>query len=772
MINPSTSYTIPFVTMAAGVPTNATGTPTAVVWRNGSAEATSVTVSTTSNTGIYHAAFTTGSGWAKTDRIWLVISATISSVAYRGIVWDSFSEPDAVMRGTDGANTTTPPTAAANADAVWDEAYNQHTTAGTFGKLMDILRKSNTVIEGTILASPTPTTTTFRISGADYPTGALEHSVLWMSSGTSAEQNSPILTTVNNGDGTLTITLEEALVTAPLAGDVVLIDPTSHVHAIVDIVSGVWSALTSGLSVVGSTGRALARLIGLVQDNGGDEFTVKALNRAPTGGGSGQYAITTVASSTAGVVQGTTFSIVGTAYSQTTRSSGQVVFNLDAGTYTLRTTPPPNYVAVADHSFTVSVNATITRTLVPVAVAPAVIQGAPSASLTLRPAIDRRTPLLTLASVVDHLLLLDEINPGEPRSVERATKAARDALSSFASYSTQGFRYYESRAKIVMPGTVSLGTITVSNGVFTMPGTFTMPSWAPLGHVSIDRNNNKVYPVLLVNGQSITVDTLPNGTYSNVYLEQMFFPLPRNFRRRGTLSDGKNNWPVEDMSGGALQSLQDFYRWVGFSEFDRRFSAVTMDQRQQGDLMLAVWPPFKERVELSMFFERYPEALKHHRVGNSAATLSVTGSTATSTHAIFNDSHIGAAITIGLTSDQELLKSMASESLIDTQRIIRYVSSSTQVILDTPVATPVSSRAFYISDVVDVQSGIMSESYKRLAEYEMLRQTKGSKADKKLQEFVQAFQMTQSDDSRHKPSVDPFSSPVGGNMWGEVKGRP
>jgi hypothetical protein len=121
------------------------------------------------------------------------------------------------------------------ADAVWDEAYNQHTTAGTFGKLMDTLRKSNTVLEGTILASPTPTTTVFKVSGIDYPTGALEHAILWMNSGTSQNQNSPILTTVNNGDGTVTVTLEEALVTAPVAGDTVLIDPTSHVHAIVDI---------------------------------------------------------------------------------------------------------------------------------------------------------------------------------------------------------------------------------------------------------------------------------------------------------------------------------------------------------------------------------------------------------------------------------------------------------------------------------------------------------------------------------------------------------
>ena len=121
------------------------------------------------------------------------------------------------------------------ADAVWDEAYSQHTTAGTFGKLMDILRKSNTVLEGTILASPTPTTTVFRLSGIDFPTGALEHAILWMNTGTSENQNSPILTTVNNSDGTVTVTLEEALVTAPVAGDTVLIDPTSHVHAIVDI---------------------------------------------------------------------------------------------------------------------------------------------------------------------------------------------------------------------------------------------------------------------------------------------------------------------------------------------------------------------------------------------------------------------------------------------------------------------------------------------------------------------------------------------------------
>jgi hypothetical protein len=180
-------------------------------------------------------------------------------------------------------------TLATIADAVWDEAYSGHTIAGTFGKLMDILRKSNNVIEGTILSSPTPTTTVFKISGANYPTGALEHSVLWMSTGTSAEQNSPILTTVNNGDGTLTITLEEALTTAPVAGDTVLIDPTSHVHAITDIASGIWSAASSAYSAAtGTMGLimyAFSQMLELV--TGVWRWKATSLSQAPAGGGGG-----------------------------------------------------------------------------------------------------------------------------------------------------------------------------------------------------------------------------------------------------------------------------------------------------------------------------------------------------------------------------------------------------------------------------------------------------------------------------------------------------
>jgi len=98
------------------------------------------------------------------------------------------------------------------------------------------------------------------------------------------EQNSPIETFTNNTTFS-TIVLEEALTAAPQPGDVIVIAANSHVHSVAAIVSGVWSALTSGLDVLGSTGRALARLIGLVEDSSGDRFTAKALEEAPTGGG-------------------------------------------------------------------------------------------------------------------------------------------------------------------------------------------------------------------------------------------------------------------------------------------------------------------------------------------------------------------------------------------------------------------------------------------------------------------------------------------------------
>jgi hypothetical protein len=259
------------------------------ITKNGTTAAlASPTTATHSHNGTYLVALTTGN----TDTLGR-LSISMNKATYGMTI---FRYEVLAANQFDAIVTNGNVTPAAIADAVWDEAYSGHTTAGTFGKLMDILRKSNNVIEGTILSSPTPTTTVFRISGADYPTGALEHSVLWMSTGSSAEQNSPILTTVNNGDGTLTITLEEALTTAPVAGDTVLIDPTSHVHAIADIAAGIWSAASSAYSAAtGTMGLimyAFSQMLELV--TGVWRWKATSLSQAPAGGGGGDASQTTL----------------------------------------------------------------------------------------------------------------------------------------------------------------------------------------------------------------------------------------------------------------------------------------------------------------------------------------------------------------------------------------------------------------------------------------------------------------------------------------------
>lgn len=136
---------------------------------------------------------------------------------------------------------------------VWDEPYNQHTQAGTFGKLMDILRKANTLIEGTVTSAITPTAGSFS-TNVNYTTGAFNHSVMLFTSGALTEQNSPILTYVNTNG---VITVEQAFTAAPQVGDAFVIVPTSHVHSLAAIADQVWDETLSGHLASGSTGEAL-----------------------------------------------------------------------------------------------------------------------------------------------------------------------------------------------------------------------------------------------------------------------------------------------------------------------------------------------------------------------------------------------------------------------------------------------------------------------------------------------------------------------------------
>lgn len=400
----------------------------------------------------------------------------------------------------------------------------------------------------------------------------------------------------------------------------------------------------------------------------------------------------------------------------------------------------------------------------------------PTASTSVTAAISRpiryrRPRLLTMADAVDRVLRCDEINPGETRSVERAVLAVRSAVGSFASYSTQGFKYYDARARLVLEATDSIGEITVSNGTVTPTVATTWPSWIDYSALRV---SNKSYPVLSHTGTTLQVDTLPNGTYTTSSLEQIFVRLPQNFRRRGSLTDNTNSYPIDDVSSGRLQSWADYRDWARSSS-QRGFAAASMDERFQGELMLAVWPPYPTRKELNMFYERYPAPCETHRFGSG--TVTVVGTTATASASVFTEDHVGSALVISTSSNAEIRSSLSSLDIVVGQRVITDYTSGTVVTLDAGFSSDVlesfTTRAFYISDIVDVMPGPMMEAFLRLCEHELARQSKSKSTSRRFAEFRAQLELSMADDVRYKDSADDGYRGYGlGYGVGEVDGTP
>lgn len=123
-----------------GAPITLAGTPSVAVYKDGgTTEITagvSLSVDFDSRTGHHvwtidtsaDAAYATGSDY----RV-VLTAGTVDSISVVGVEVGCFSIQNRYMRGTNSANTTTPPTVGDIADAVWDEATSGHSTSGTTG---------------------------------------------------------------------------------------------------------------------------------------------------------------------------------------------------------------------------------------------------------------------------------------------------------------------------------------------------------------------------------------------------------------------------------------------------------------------------------------------------------------------------------------------------------------------------------------------------------------------------------------------------------------
>ena len=157
------------------------------------------------------------------------------------------------------------PTAAAVADAVWDEALSGHNTGGTAGKYIRQLKEGVVSIESTV-NDLSASTTVFITDLTEASDSHYSDLTLVFIDGNLLGQAKPILS--YNGT-TKTITLSEALSEAPADGDAFII-LTTHIHPVSQIVDAVWDEATSGHSTAGTTGKALTDMLADTNELQGD----------------------------------------------------------------------------------------------------------------------------------------------------------------------------------------------------------------------------------------------------------------------------------------------------------------------------------------------------------------------------------------------------------------------------------------------------------------------------------------------------------------------
>ena len=270
---------------------------------------------------------------------------------------------DTVIVGTNNDKTGYALSSAAN-DAI-GAAFLAYTltkgSPGTIERAFWQSLKATQLADGEVSGTPTASAFDTNLTAVS---GAYDHLLILFTSGSLAGEARPIDSySATNGR----ITLQEPLTAAPSASDEFIVVP-DHSHPVSEIVDGVWSEDQSTYTTAGSFGYYLdsqvsavgggtpptaAQIADAVWDEvrspdhvteGTFGYYVDAQVSSAGAGGSGLYQVTvTVQNESAEVLQGARVNVDGTTLTLVTDSSGQCVFNLDSGVYTLHVSPPAGY---------------------------------------------------------------------------------------------------------------------------------------------------------------------------------------------------------------------------------------------------------------------------------------------------------------------------------------------------------------------------------------------------------------------------------------------
>ena len=278
-------------------------------------------------------------------------------------------------------------TAGEVSDAVWDVSLSGYNSAGSTGKALRQVKEGIISQDGSV-NDTSATTTSFVTNLASAVDGFYHDKVLVFISGSLLGQARHI---EDYNGTTKAITLSVPLTSAPSNGSEFLIlsgqsfSLNEHADAVWDEQRGssrasgsfgyYVDAAISGISVSGGDASSANQttIIGHLTDIKGGTFSVSTDSleairdrgdAAWTTSGAGIYTLTcTVKDASDNLISGARVNLDGTTSTATSNAQGLAVFNVDAGSYTLVTSPPSGYQTPANVSVTISADSTATIVL-------------------------------------------------------------------------------------------------------------------------------------------------------------------------------------------------------------------------------------------------------------------------------------------------------------------------------------------------------------------------------------------------------------------------
>ena len=396
------------------------------------------------------------------------------------------------------------------------------------------------------------------------------------------------------------------------------------------------------------------------------------------------------------------------------------------------------------------------------------------------PAIDYAGRLLTYQDAVE--TVLDRYDrPANKRDLRLARRAVLDAYDELPR--RHEWTWLSRWMNVAVSPVYDTGTVAfdLTGGTYERELTLSdgvWPSDAKFGYVVIDNEN--WYAV--EDRKSDTVVTLRADSCpsADVAAEEEYwwmreaYPLPPDFWQARTPLDterGSNICGISELSPSEL--LMHNRRRGKYVTVDTGYYAFGSDERI-GALCLLLGPPLDEARTLTIPYQSMGRRLQVYC--EKGGTIAITANTAvvTGTSTAFDQSLVG---TVFRVSPNSRLPTSPSGGLDGdynppvATRLVKSVTNTTSLTLDSAVTDAVSGQAYTASDPIDIEPAVMGNAFAAMVDYHFIRAERGLISDERSALIRQSLQQVEgrelllAKDADNRSSAVPPSPIWGGGTW-------